>query len=567
MTTLLRKALLIAAVVYAQIAAAQTNDALTAMQLEDWDKAISLYSAQCKANPSDQNALLNLGNAYLAKGDKAEARKSFEAAFNAKAEGALAFVANGRIMLMQDNLTEADNQFKKAAKNGKKDINALRQIGESYLFYIPPGAKHANFTRTEELLKAAYESNTKDYNTLMSLGYCYKEMPNGGLAAQFYEYAEQQDPKNPLPKLMTAKVYKSAKLGEKFLSNVDRAISVAPTFTPALREKALYLYFSRKWEAATQAYKDLVANGTEVAIEDEMQLANCLFITKDYKGCSELVDKILKKDGTKNYLRRLQAYCDYENGSYQQGLNILNDYFKIVAPEKVLPSDYEYRGKLTVKTKGDTLMAVSDFRKAISLDTSRWKDLNLEISNLLYSKKLYCESASAYKMYLDSVAEPKATDFYNIGVRQYYCKDDSMRYQHALASFQKVTEMMPNAAIGWLWTAKAGAKLDPDVEAHPELLPEFGKAHEAFEKYVSIASADKVKNKKDLIAAYEYLTYYHYNKNEYADGIMNADKLLEIDPANQTGIELKKVMVENPNGSATPVPGTVPTNGGGNKNK
>ncbi|MEI6408265.1 MAG: tetratricopeptide repeat protein [Bacteroidota bacterium] len=567
MTTLLRKSLLIVALVYAQIAAAQSNaDALTAMQLEDWDKAISIYGAQSKANATDQNALLNLGNAYLAKGDKAEAQKTFDAAFKAKPEGALAFIATGRIMLLQDNATEADNQFKKAAKSGKKDVNALRQIGESYLFYTPPGAKHPNFTRSEELLKAAYDLNTKDYNTLMSLGYCYKEMPNGGLAAQFYEYAEQQEPKNPLPKLMTAKVYKSAKLGDKFLSNVDRAIAIAPTFSAALREKALYLYFARKWEAATAAYKDLVKNGSEVLIEDEMQLANCLFITKDCKGCSELVEKILKKDGTKNYLRRLQAYCDYENGDYQQGLNILNDYFKIVAPDKILASDYEYRGKLIVKTKGDTLMAVNDYKKTISIDTARWRDLYLEISNLLYTKKAYCESASAYKMYLDSVAEPKATDFYTFGIRQYYCKDDTLRYQHALASFQKVTVMMPTAAIGWLWTAKASAKLDPDVEAHPELLPEFGKAHEAFEKYVSIASADKVKNKKDLVAAYEYLTYYHYNKGEYPAGIESADKLLEIDATNQTGTELKKVMLENPNGGTAPTPGTPPTNGGGNKN-
>ena len=308
MTTLLRKSLLIVALVYAQIAAAQSNaDGLTAMQLEDWDKAISIYGAQTKANATDQNALLNLGNAYLAKGDKVEAQKTFDAAFKAKPEGALAFIATGRIMLLQDNATEADNQFKKAAKSGRKDVNALRQIGESYLFYTPPGAKRPNLTRAEELLKAAYDMNTKDYTTLMSLGYCYKEMPNGGLAAQFYEYAEQQEQKNPLPKLMIAKVYKSAKLGDKFLSNVDRAIATAPTFSAALREKALYLYFARKWEAATQAYKDLVANGSEVLIEDEMQLANCLFITKDCKGCSELVEKILKKDGTKNYLRRLQA--------------------------------------------------------------------------------------------------------------------------------------------------------------------------------------------------------------------------------------------------------------------
>jgi tetratricopeptide (TPR) repeat protein len=279
MTTFLRKALLLATVLYTQLATAQTfTDGLTAMQLEDWDKAISIYTALTKANATDQNALLNLGNAYLAKGNKEEARKIFESTFAVKTEGALAFVANGRVLLLQDNQTEADNQFKKAAKNARKDVNALRQIGESYLFYVSAGAKRPNLTRAEELLKVAYEMNTKDYNTLMSLAYCYKEMPNGGLAAQFYEYAEQQEQSNPLPKLMIAKVYKAAKLGDKFLLNIDRTIAIAPTYTLALREKALYLYFARKWEDATKAYKNLVANGAEVIIEDEMELANCLFM-------------------------------------------------------------------------------------------------------------------------------------------------------------------------------------------------------------------------------------------------------------------------------------------------
>lgn len=81
----------------------------------------------------------------------------------------------------------------------------------------------------------ALDVSAKDFATLMSLGYCYKEMPNGGLAAQYYEYAEALEPKNPLAKLMLAKVYKAAKLPEKFEINIDKAIAASPTFTPAAR--------------------------------------------------------------------------------------------------------------------------------------------------------------------------------------------------------------------------------------------------------------------------------------------------------------------------------------------
>jgi tetratricopeptide (TPR) repeat protein len=357
MTTILRKVLFLTVFIYARIASAQTgNDPLIAMQLEDWDKAISIFTAQTKANPTDQIAMLNLGNAYLAKGDKAKAQAAFDATPNLKPESPLALVALARGSLLQDKTVEADGVFERAIKRAKKDVNVLRLVGESFLFYIPPGAsKRPNLTRAEKELKGAYEMESKDYLTLMSLGYCYKQMSNGGLAAQHYEFAAGLQPKNPLPKLMLAKVYKSAKLPEKFLVNVNDAINVAPTFTPALREKALFLYFAKKWEDATAAYKELVSKGDDVKIEDEMQLANCLFLTHDCKGCSELVDKILAKDGSKNYLRRLQAYCDYENTNFAHGLQTLRDYFKIVPKDKVIPEDYRYMARLIIKTKGDTL--------------------------------------------------------------------------------------------------------------------------------------------------------------------------------------------------------------------
>lgn len=566
MTTLLRKLALPILVAFAQMANAQTHaDGMTAMQLEDWDKAISIYSALAKANPTDQVALLTLANAYLAKGDKAESEKSIDAAFNAKSEGAYALVANGRKALLRNDDTEATNQFRKAAKTAKKDVTALRMIGESFFFYLSPGSKRPNLTRAETELKVALDVSAKDFATLMALGYCYKEMPNGGLAAQYYEYAEALEPKNPLAKLMLAKVYKAAKLPEKFEINIDKAIGASPTFTPALRAKAEHFYYGRKWEKATAAYKDLVNNGTEVKIEDEMQLANCLYISKDCAGCSELVEKILKKDGTKNYLRRLQAYCDYENGQYQRGLDILNDYFKVVTPEKILPSDYLYMGRLQLKSKGDTIVAIGNLKKSIELDTNHgsW-GLNKEIAELLYSRKDYCGAVQSYTFYLDSLPKNDqyyVSDTYKKGLAQFYCKDDTLRYQKAEAIFKHVAELVPKSGLGWIWAGKSAAKQDPDVEAHPEMIEQFGKAKTYFETYVGLG-LDKTKNKKDLIDAHSYLAYYYYNKGDAANVKANCLPILELDPENETGKELMKAVEEGLIVPATP-PTPAPVNGGG----
>lgn len=563
MTNLLKKALFLAAILFAQNAFGQSHAAgMEAMQLEDWDKAISVYTGLTKADPTDQSAFLSLGNAYLAKGDKDNALANFKAAFEAKSDGPMAYVANGRILLLQNNSAEADKQFAKAKKYAKKDMTTWRQIGESYFYYKEPGAKKPNLTRAEGYLNEALEVNSKDFALQMALGACYKEMSSGGPAAQHYEYAEALEPNNPLPKLMLAKVYRIAKVPEKPLAFYNKAIMASASYSPALRGKAEYLFFVlHKYDEATKAYKDLVEKGTEVKIEDEMQLANCYYLTKDCKSCSDLVEKILQKDPTKNYLRRLQAYCDFENGDYARGLKILDEYFKIVSPEKLLPSDFEYHAKLLLQTKGDTTQAIKDYKKVIAMDSSRWT-LYEDMDKIEWARKNYCGALSVYKMYMDSVATPKATEWYNLGMRHYFCKEDPMHFQYAEKAFAKVTEINPKATIGWLWAAKSAEKLDPapdSIALHPELANEYGKARTYYEKYAEVAEPDKDKNKKDLLKGYQYLAYCYFVKVE-ADKfnpVMDKWQALESDAAQlQTITEMRAAFGKE----------TAPESGGG-KNK
>ncbi len=532
------------------------EEGIAAMQLEEWDKAISIYTALTKKDPVDQPAWLTLGNAYLAKGDKAKAKETFDAAFNAKAEGPYAMIASGRILLLQNEPAKADEILKKAKKYGKKDIVAKRLIGESFLYNVP-GVK-PEFNRAEDELKEALDLSGKDYQSLMSLAYCYKEMPNGGLAAQYYEYAANIEPLNPLPQFMLAKVYRTAKIYDKFLFYVDKAIALNPKYTEALRAKAEYLYFDKKWEKATEAAKALVNSGTGVTIEDEMLLANLLYITKDCPACSALVDKILKKDGSKNYLRRLQALCQSDNGQYKEALNILQDFFKQVTPDKVLAADYELLGNLQVKTEGDTLEAIRNLRKAIEMDPSKWP-LNEDIGQLYYNAKDYCNAAVAYQSYLDSLADiqKQVNSYYRLGLCHYFCPDDSLHYSKAEKAFGKLTDLMPDAGLGWTWRAKAMSKLEPDIVNHPELLDEFGKAKPYFEKFVEIAETDVSKNKRDLITAYEYLASYYFLKQDDENARKYLDKLFDLDPENPSGKDIQKFLE-----GETPAP---PSNGGGKK--
>jgi hypothetical protein len=165
----------------------------------------------------------------------------------------------------------------------------------------------------------------------------------------------------------------------------------------------------------------------------------------------------------------------------------------------------------------------------------------------------------AYKLYLDSVATPKATDWYNLGMRHYFCKEDPMHYANAEMAFAKVTEINAEAAIGWLWAAKSAAFQDPSpdsIAVHPELANEYGKALKYYEKYAELAAADKEKNKKDLLKAYQYLAYCYFVKVDLAKftPVMDNWQALETDPAQlQTITEMKAAFGKE----------TAPVNGGG----
>jgi tetratricopeptide (TPR) repeat protein len=137
-----------------QTAFSQSREAgFEAMMMEKWDKAIEIYSSLTKADNTDQDAWLTVGNAWLAKGDKTKAQEAFNAGFTAKPEGPLAYICNGRLLLLQGRQAEADEQFEKAFKKAKKDMVAHRQIGESYFFFIANGDRKPNLARATELLK------------------------------------------------------------------------------------------------------------------------------------------------------------------------------------------------------------------------------------------------------------------------------------------------------------------------------------------------------------------------------------------------------------------------------
>jgi tetratricopeptide (TPR) repeat protein len=536
MSNYLKSALVLCTIFMGNLLFAQTDIRL-AMQTDNWADAVKHYEAATKSAPTNVENFLRLGSIYQALGQDDKAKASYGAAMSADPKNKLCTVIEVRQAIMSGDAAAIDKSVKKAEKAARgKDVDLLRLLGESFLY----GAKK-NLPEAEKWLKEAYTAKPKDSETLMQLGYAYRNMTNRlGDAVSNYEFASNLNGTDPLPYYLQSKAYWVGRNPAKYEEFLQKALAAEPTYVPALRDVADYQYFKRKYTEARTSYEKLLeAQGATPLIEDEMQYTNTLFYLKDYDAVVTQVNKIIGKDGSKNYLRRLLGYTYFEKGDTDKGLDVMRDYFQKVSADKIIARDYEYYGKMLAAKKEDSL-ALVNLTKAVQMDSSIWQAYS-EIGKIKFGQRDYVGSAAAYQIRLDSLGtEATSADYYTIGLAYYFAKD----FVGAEKNFLAVTEKSPKYASGWLYLAKTQAKADPDVEANPALAIEFGKAEVAFAKFIEVAGAETdaaklQKSKDNRIEALQYLAYMHITKGNKEAGCGKLNEILVIDPTNQNALDFK----------------------------
>ncbi|MBC7775664.1 MAG: caspase family protein [Phycisphaerae bacterium] len=196
----------------------------------------------------------------------------------------------------------------------------------------------------------------------------------------------------------------------------------------------------------------------------------------------------------------------------------------------------------------DTVGSIADFKKSYELGC---KDLDQSklLGDIAYSSKDYCNAAYFREQYQKLLTTPSSSvELYSLGIAHYFCKDDPARYDKAERAFLQVTQLSPQAGVGWLWTAKAASKKDPtpdEISAKPELSSQYGQARSYYEKYVSIAEDNPEKNKKDLINAYSYLAYCYFVKEDRPNFDNTIAKWQTLDPNNTTIKDMKEAFGKN----------------------
>ncbi len=495
-------------------------DGMQAVQVEKYAKAKSIFQSLIEKTPTDAPNYYFLGDIYLLNEDEDSAKIFFDKGIAANPLHPYSYIGLGKIELKKGNDAGAKANFEKAVTlGGAKDFFTLLYIGEAY-------AKK-NFTEALIYLNRALKLNPKSPELFIAIGDVYLEKDMGTEAILNYDKAFAINKNLPKVNLRIGQVYKRALNYDASQESIEKAIAIDSNYSPAYRELG-ELYYSRgKYDKAIENYKKYV-DMTDNSFDTRARYASFLFLSKDYKASAEEINNLMKADSSKFVLYRLLAYSDFETGDFASGLVAMEKFFAKAPESKVLGSDYEYLGKLQIKSGKDSL-GIKSLEKAITLDTTKL-DSYTELGAAYYKMKKFDESSKAYQKKVDA-KKATAIDYFYYG-RSLYLNNE---FEKSDSAFATLSRSQPNFPTAYLYRARINSNMDKDSKQ--------GLAKPFYEKFIELTPIDPAnaaKNKKELVEANSYLGYYYFLQKNNSQSKVFWQKVKELDPTNQQATDVLK---------------------------
>jgi len=504
------------------LSTAQTlEDGIKYLDEEQYPKAKNTFLGLLKLNSANSQAYYYFGELYYASEDEDSAKYYYTKGISADAQYPMNYVGLGKIILEKDYL-EGRKNFDKALQLSKnKETQALVAIAS---FFIDSDKQ--DLTQAKLFLEKALKANEKDPQVYLAFGDYYWAQNDGSKALVEYEKAKTINANLPEVYLKIGKLYSRARNYDLGLEYYKKGIVVDSSYGPFYREIGELYYKAKKYDKAIASYKKYVEK-TGDNPETLYRYGSFLFLSNDYKGSIEVLNKVISAPDFSYVAYRLLGYSYYETGNYSKGLENMEQLFAKLDNKKIIPSDYSYYGRLFAKVGNDSL-ALINLNKAVSLDSSN-VGLYAEIGSIYYAHKKYPEAALAYSKRMKAKGAT-LQDYLNLGKCYYFNKD----YKLADSVFAQFVTLKPTLPQGYLWRARIAYTLDPESTE--------GLAKPFYEKYVELAGADIEKNKKDLIDAYSYLGYRYLLEKDKPKATAAYSKVKELDPGNKKADDALKIL-------------------------
>lgn len=508
-----------------QVSAQNLQDAVKLTQSERYEDASAAFKNLIKSTPTPDAYYFYADN--FVKWELMDSAKSvLGQAVKLYPTSPLIYAGLGKVDLMANNPTAAKANIQKAQELVKADAKTLSKEAQSSVYSrLSEGYIYAESKNADEALRFLTEAeklNPKDPEIFILKGDAVstRKTSDASEAIKNYEHAGELDKNSRTSILRQGNIYRAVNNYEAALELYNKAIALDPGFAPAYRERGELYYRSAKIQNGIEDYKKYIElNNSNSA---RARYGMFLFVAKDYPGAIKELTEVINKGYNNPIAYRVLGFSQSEAKAPAEGLKNVEKFRSMVGPNfKFIFLDYSYYGKLLAANGQDSL-GIEELKKAIAIDPE-FIDGYSDIASIYFKQKKFPEAAQYYRLKIAKSGKADYNDYNYLGRALYQNKE----YPGADSAFTKVTELLPNLTIGYLWSARAKNR----QEANPEALT--GMAKPMFEKVIAVGSADAEKNKKDLLEAYSYLGYLYILEKNYNCAKAAWTKVKELEQAGQ----------------------------------
>jgi tetratricopeptide (TPR) repeat protein len=531
------------------------NQAKSAIDAEQFEKAKSILKSIINAKPSNGTAAFHLGNVYMIQNNIDSAKIYYQKGL-AGSEGArLNNIGFGLIDLDKGDQAAAQEKFALATKDlKKKDIEEYLYIGRAYTYSLKPDYKKAI-----EVLNKAKAINALDPQVNLALGNAYFGDKNQNEAYSAYRNAYSADNALIRAKMQLGVLLKGAKAYTEAIKAFDEVVAINPNYGPVYREFAeTYYLWGRNEPSKYRVYVDKALVNyekylslTDYSLNSRMRHADFLILAGEYKALEIEANKMVELDKVNPRILRYLGLSAYQNGNYDVAISSLQNFISNPA-NRVIALDYLNLGyakiKKSISPEGVLLDSalfdngLLDVKKANEMDAINLSNSLSEFGKKLYEQKLFKQAAFIYEIAAtNKESKSYVLDNFYLGNSLYFdntrkdvVKPDPIALQKADLAFGVVIEASPKTQEAYIYRARTNRLLEND-----ELMVKN------YEEYVNIVTAKGPEELAKPAVIKKIVESYNTSAASYA----NTDKVkakeyfnktLAIDPTNQYAIDSLK---------------------------
>lgn len=429
--------------------------------------------------------------------------------------------------VIKANPAAAKDQVKQVYKKNKKNPEVLTAIGRAYLDV-------KDTTNAQQYGELAIKANKNFGPAYVLLGDIEVQKDNGGAASTWFEQATMMDPKNVEGYRRYAQVNSKVSPAAA-VAKLEELRRIRPDYPVDIISAEIYDR-SGRIAKALEYYEKVDKNKME-----DYQLASFAtdyFLNQDFEKSLAIAQFGNQKFPRNPGLNRLSFFDLTNLKRYPEALQYADKLFNASDSAKISETDYLYYGYAYQGNK-EYQKAIDMFKKSIEMNKDNEEDKQDALKNIAncYSSLGDITQASAtYEQYLGMLKKVTAYDMATLA-SMYMDQADKEEgdkkteyLKKADEIYGKIADQFPSVAdFATLQRAHIGYTLDPESKE--------GTAKPHYEKLVEVIKGHTEKGQHDderLIEAYHYLGYYYLLHDDKATADTYWNKVLEIDPNNET---------------------------------